>query len=180
MNYKPKLCLNCRTEFIPHYNTVGYCSDECRKEGTKWKLEAERAHRNAYHKIHGSRITKERRLNDPTSYAREKELQNKRNKELKGRVVSHYTNGLNACTRCGFNDIRALCLHHTNGDGKQHRDGATVSLYRQVEQEAYPHGLEVLCANCHAIEHTIKEQTREQWLFKAREYVRLSEGLKTD
>jgi hypothetical protein len=114
---------------------------------------------------------RQRRAN-PTLYAREKALGNKRNRELKARVFAHYSNGHTQCSRCGFADIRTLQLHHINGDGKKQRDGLTVSMYRQLEKDGYPDGLEVLCANCRFIEHAKEpidvEITRELRLELAR------------
>jgi|SRR5665647_1298028 len=90
------------------------------------------------------------RLKHPDYYSREKEIMNKKNREIKQRVFNHY--GL-SCNRCGFDDLRCLQLHHINGGGNKHREGLTGSFYRSIEKGEYPEGLEVLCANCHAIEH---------------------------
>jgi hypothetical protein len=103
------------------------------------------------------------RINNPDFYAREKQALNKRNKELKERVFAHYCNGAPgaiACSHCGFSDIRALQLHHINGDGAQDRKRLNLAhtqstmFYRRVEKEGYPDGLAVLCANCHILSHS--------------------------
>lgn len=57
------------------------------------------------------------------------------------------------CARCGFDDYRALQFHHHKGD-KEHavanllRRGASMKM---IQKEAAK--CEVLCANCHQIEH---------------------------
>ncbi len=65
------------------------------------------------------------------------------------------------CQRCGFDDERALQLHHSNRDGKKHRGrkGSTVAYYRQLIREIKTDSskIELLCANCHAIEHWIPD-----------------------
>ena len=55
------------------------------------------------------------------------------------------------CARCGFNDFRALQFHHHNKDKDyavaQMRGYALETVLREVAK------CEVLCANCHSIEH---------------------------
>ncbi len=54
------------------------------------------------------------------------------------------------CNRCGFDNVLALELHHTNRDGKKER----VSWkHRAAWVEESPERYEMLCANCHRIEH---------------------------
>jgi hypothetical protein len=98
------------------------------------------------------RIAKYRATN-PEFYIKEKDSINKKNAALKQRVFNHY--GLR-CSRCGFDDLRCLHLHHTNGDGKRHRFGyGSTYSYMRIEKEGYPDRIITLCANCHAIEHSI-------------------------
>lgn len=57
------------------------------------------------------------------------------------------------CERCGFNDHRALQFHHIDGDDKV----AEIANMRgwgfdTIKEEIAK--CEVLCANCHQIEHS--------------------------
>ena len=56
------------------------------------------------------------------------------------------------CNRCGFDDPRALQFHHTNDD-KEYNISNMASSYSlsTIKEEASK--CEVLCANCHQIEH---------------------------
>lgn len=76
---------------------------------------------------------------------------------IKERVFSYYSGGAPCCAYCGISDLRVLELHHTNYDGKSHREnhGGTLS-YTDIECEGYPDGLRSLCANCHRVEHSTK------------------------
>lgn len=61
--------------------------------------------------------------------------------KLKAEVLTYYGNGKAACVKCGFSDIRALCLDHINGGGtKESRKGGTRELYRRLRREGYPNG----------------------------------------
>jgi len=74
-------------------------------------------------------------------------------------ILTHYGNGKCVCVRCGFDDIRALCIDHINGDGAKHRkqigDGDNVKggayLYRWLQINKYPEGFQTLCFNCNQI-----------------------------
>jgi len=76
-------------------------------------------------------------------------------------VLTHYGNGKLACVKCGFSDIRALCLDHINGGGTQDRKREASSgrgyvlggsgLYSRLKVKGYPEGYQTLCSNCNAI-----------------------------
>lgn len=74
-------------------------------------------------------------------------------REMKAEVLTHYGRGKLACVRCGFLDIRALCLDHINGGGTREREeiGIGVHLYRHLKKENYPEGYQTLCYNCNTI-----------------------------
>lgn len=64
------------------------------------------------------------------------------------------------CERCGQSHPAALEIHHRNGNGKLHAvelDRLGVSLSEWVVREADPRAgrfaVELLCLNCHRIEH---------------------------
>lgn len=59
-----------------------------------------------------------------------------------------------SCERCGFSDFRALEFHHSNHNEKDFnvadmiRSGSSIeTILREIEK------CEVLCSNCHQIEH---------------------------
>lgn len=57
------------------------------------------------------------------------------------------------CERCGFDDLRALVLHHRDPATKEFTisiEGVTVGEARFLAELAK---CEVLCANCHMIHH---------------------------
>ena len=58
------------------------------------------------------------------------------------------------CERCGFSDIRALDWHHSkplNGDRDYYNSLQNKSI---KEFRAHTSECELLCANCHRIEHS--------------------------
>jgi hypothetical protein len=61
-------------------------------------------------------------------------------------ALAHY--GL-ACRRCGESTYQFLQLHHTAGDGAEHRQRIGQSrLFRWTIENGFPAGIETLCANC--------------------------------
>ena len=72
----------------------------------------------------------------------------------KKKVLTHYGNGILACVRCGFSDIRALSIDHIEGDGTQHRKNRTqggTNFYAWLVRNNYPSGFQTLCMNCNWI-----------------------------
>ena len=68
------------------------------------------------------------------------------------------------CSECGFADSRALELHHIHGGGSIHRQQGSGSKYLrgllEITKERLRESVQVLCANCHAIETNEQTQTR--------------------
>jgi len=57
------------------------------------------------------------------------------------------------CSVCGFDDIRALVIHHKNGEGtREYRSIGSHGVYLKVLR-GLP-GYSALCANCHMIRHS--------------------------
>lgn len=55
------------------------------------------------------------------------------------------------CACCGENQYEFLSLDHKNNDGAAHRrtlKTRSEGVYRQVRQQGYPEGFQVLCMNC--------------------------------
>jgi hypothetical protein len=77
-----------------------------------------------------------------------------RNKKWKIEVLTHYGNGVLACVKCGFTDIRALTIDHINNDGYAHRKTLGLSgrgFYYWLKRENFPEGFQTLCMNCQFI-----------------------------
>jgi len=58
----------------------------------------------------------------------------------------------NSCSRCGFDDKRALQIDHVNGDGakeKRNFNNNALSLLKRVVDK--PKEYQILCANCNWI-----------------------------
>jgi len=71
----------------------------------------------------------------------------------KDRVFSHYGK---QCSVCGFSDMRALTIDHTDQKGFEHKtqSGKKVRgflLYRFLLSNGLPEGFRTLCCNCQAI-----------------------------
>lgn len=78
-------------------------------------------------------------------------------KEVKEKVLTYYSKeDIPECSKCGFTDIRALCLDHVNGDGNSHRKNGGkkgINLYRELLKHNFDteYEFQVLCANCNMI-----------------------------
>lgn len=57
------------------------------------------------------------------------------------------------CERCGFGDFRALTFHHRDPDEKSFSVGYGVRRFSHEKLLEEIAKCDVLCANCHAIEH---------------------------
>jgi hypothetical protein len=73
---------------------------------------------------------------------------------IKDDVLTHYGKGKLACVRCGFSDVRALCIDHIYGGGTKHfkelgRYGN--AFYYWLKNNGYPEGYQTLCFNCNMI-----------------------------
>lgn len=67
--------------------------------------------------------------------------------EKKELVLRHYGG---ACTCCGEEEIKFLCLDHQNGGGNKHRKevGGGTTFYAWIIRNNFPEGFQVLCHNC--------------------------------
>lgn len=74
--------------------------------------------------------------------------------DMKTSILTHYGDGKCACVNCGFSDIRALTIDHTDGRGAQHRKSigrGGLSFYRWLFDNDFPEGYQTLCMNCQFI-----------------------------
>jgi len=83
-------------------------------------------------------------------------------KKMRLAVLLYYSNDTMACVKCGFSDIRALCLDHINGGGSEHRrkfkNGGNVWCW--LARHGFPPGYQILCANC----NTIKAREEDEYI----------------
>ncbi len=92
---------------------------------------------------------------------------------LKLEVMTYYSKGTPKCKRCGYEDLRALCIDHIDGNGAEHRrtltgndlskkprDGGGNATYRFIKRNDYPDGFQVLCFNCNQIKECEQRDTR--------------------
>ena len=73
-----------------------------------------------------------------------------RNK-LRLTVISHYSEGTNACACCSEKIIEFLAIDHINGGGNKHRKSINkkgTTFFRWLQKHNFPSGYRVLCANC--------------------------------
>jgi len=89
-----------------------------------------------------------------------KERKNRQTKEqralLRTEILYNYSGGKMVCSRCGFDDVRALDLDHIENGGGSHRKqigrrGATYDIYAALKRDNFPSGYQVLCRNCNWI-----------------------------
>lgn len=115
----------------------------------KWR-DKNKEHLSEYSKQYREK-NKERLTNNAVVYHRERLLASKQELyELLG----------DSCNRCGFSDVRALQVHHVSRDGydvrKKFRNLRYIKYMideAKTQKESGICVLELLCANCHAIEH---------------------------
>lgn len=82
--------------------------------------------------------------------ARALEIQSKKAKELKQKIVLHYGG---SCACCGISEICFLSIDHINNDGYKEKGTrknrvSGYLLYKKIIKENYPDTLQILCFNC--------------------------------
>jgi len=82
------------------------------------------------------------------------------NIRLKYEIFSHYSGEQPKCAKCGFSDIRALCLDHIYNDGAEERRRITngekrslngQKIYQWIKKNNFPNRYQILCFNCNII-----------------------------
>lgn len=71
-------------------------------------------------------------------------------RNIRLKVLTHYSNGSPKCACCGIEEIIFLCIDHINGGGNKQRKSITKSLPRWLYMNNYPEGYRILCWNCNA------------------------------
>lgn len=85
---------------------------------------------------------------------------------IKTQVLTHYGNGKLNCVKCGFSDIRALCLDHINGGGSKQRSNSFRGGYYKyylLKTQIYPNGYQTLCMNCNYSKRITNNECLRDW-----------------
>ncbi len=97
----------------------------------------------------------------------DKQYANKMNRAYRLRirldVLTHYGNGVLACVKCGYSDIRALSIDHINGEGNKDRKRRKHNTYKYLINDNYPKGYQTLCMNCQCIKREEKGEMRRRF-----------------
>lgn len=86
-----------------------------------------------------------------------------RNREIVGKAANRYYgrvrqealetvgNGIIACVKCGFNDIRAIQIDHKEGGGRKDFENSSSPNEYYKNMLKNPDKYQLLCANCNSI-----------------------------
>lgn len=98
-----------------------------------------------------------KRLNAEYRERHREELRDRNRRDRRALKVDALHRYGQACTRCGFSDIRALQIDHVDNNGAEERTalgGKNFSghtFYRWLKKQGWPDGYQTLCANCNMI-----------------------------
>jgi hypothetical protein len=140
-----RICRNCKSQFKSNTPTRLYCPT-CKPLTIKDRNQKRYQKSKDYYKLKAIEF----RLKNPLKRkAYEKKYRDKnpllsRKWQVKRFLYIFESKG-NKCERCGFDNLSAFQIHHKNGQKDKPRDwmNKNYDLNR----------LELLCANCHSIEH---------------------------
>jgi len=94
-------------------------------------------------------VMKRLRAENPEKYNAQSAAARARQREQLHEMYGH------VCTRCGFDDKRALTLDHINNDGNVERaELGERGVYRKARKEHQPQHYQILCMNCQFIKRT--------------------------
>lgn len=75
-------------------------------------------------------------------------------RDLKLKIIAHYTNGDMRCSCCGEDDVNVLTIDHINNDGNNQRlqkhPFGGYSFYCWIIKNGYPSDLQIICMNCNS------------------------------
>lgn len=87
-------------------------------------------------------------------------------KNLRTRIIAHYSEGLMECACCREDADRFLIIDHINGGGNEHRRqvGGSRGMYNDIRKRGFPPGFRVLCHNCnysYSVDKTCPHQSAQ-------------------
>lgn len=122
----------------------------------------------AFYRLHKEEICAKRREKYKGWGEYERLMDKKRRIRCKMETLTHYGNGKLVCTKCGFDDIRALTLDHINGGGNQHRKKTNMIggcyFYRRLRNDGFPKGYQTLCMNCQLIKKAENKEVGTKYM----------------
>lgn len=87
------------------------------------------------------------------------------NLKLKTLVMSHYSQGIPQCSKCGDENLDHLTMDHKGGGGTKHRKEIGIGgFYRYLRKNNYPPIAQVLCYNCQRIKMVENSENRKKSL----------------
>jgi hypothetical protein len=97
---------------------------------------------------------------------RMREVNRRRNEQLRFKVLQHYSSNTPACKHCGISDLDVLNLDHIHGGGKKHQRelGGGQRLHRWIIKHNFPEIFQVLCCNCNYKKY--RESLRQQFVHR--------------
>lgn len=139
-----RICKKCKSEY--DYNYRETFKDERNKENREYynenKDDINERRRILYHENNDNR---EKIKNRNSQYSK------KHLKELKLKVIEHYSNGMVQCNCCGEKEIKFLQIDHINcGNYRNKRPHkyTGVELCKWLIKNNFPEEYQILCANC--------------------------------
>jgi len=79
----------------------------------------------------------------------------KKRKELRFKIIKHYSKGKMCCAQCGEKKICVLHLDLIKGRGLQYRlkmgCDSSISFFRWIVKNNFPSGFQILCVNCNLV-----------------------------
>jgi|GEM_PF-5131858 len=161
-----KICPSCREpKPLSEFNSQKkYCLVCHREKGKLWRIEhadkASEANRKYHAKVSGLQKTKEnQRKHSKAHYAKNSAKYIERNQKNRARLLSFIREYKHdkCCSRCGFSDYRCLEFHHLRDKKFNIADVGQInmSMAKLLKEIAK---CELICANCHAIEHFTGEE----------------------
>lgn len=121
-------------------NGLSFYCKVCMKKGNHTRYQANKPARAAANKQY---------VEDNRAKVNAKNTQWRKNLRLK--VLEHYSQGTMACACCGEPNTEFLCIDHVDGGENQHRKAigpAGYAIYIWLRKNEYPTGFRVLCFNC--------------------------------
>ncbi len=103
----------------------------------------------------------------------------RRNTSYRQVVIEHYSPNV-CCSKCGFNDIRALSIDHINGNGALHRkELGNKNIYQWLVENNFPSNFQILCMNCQFIKRHKENKYQTHIPEKLTPYTKVNEkGIK--
>ncbi len=120
------ICVICNKEFIKNVHNQKYCSKKCYNK-----------HQIEYHKT--------------SNY---KKYQKAYYRNIKLKVIEHYSNGTMQCNCCGEKHIEFLtidhidCGHKYHGRDKKPNKHFCINMCEYLMKNDFPKGYQILCYNC--------------------------------